>query len=76
MMAWMAEGRSRRLCKCERGWAFHIGGGGRPLMRAGWETVMSRCTIVVNWLDWSFVVQVGAGSMVWAFEVRCPIVVK
>ena len=46
------------------------------MMRAGWETVMSRCTIVVNWLDWSFVVQVGAGSMVWAFEVRCPIVVK
>ena len=76
-MAWMAEGRSRRLCKCERGWASDIGGGGNPLVRAGCgETLMSRCTIVVNWLAWSFVVQVGVGSMVWAFEVRGPIGVK
>ena len=51
-MARMTVGRSRCLCKCERGWSFVEGGGvkGKPLMmRAGWE-VMSRCTIVVNWL--------------------------
>ena len=76
-MAWMAEGRSRCLCKCERGLGFDIGGGGNPLVRAGCgETLMSRCTIVVNRLAWSFVVQVGVGSMVWAFEVRGPIGVK
>ena len=46
------------------------------MMRAVNETVMLRCTKVVNWLDWSFVVQVGAGSMVWAFDVRSPISVK
>ena len=51
-MALMTVGRSRCLRKCERGWSFVEGGGvkGKPLlMRAGWE-VVSRCTIVVNWL--------------------------
>ena len=37
---------------------------------------MSRCSIVVNWLDWSFVGQARAGRMVWAFEIRGSIGVK
>ena len=77
-MARMTVGRSRCLCKCERGWSFVVGGGvkGKPLMmRAGWE-VMSRCSIVVNWLFWSFVAKVGVGRMVWTFGVRGAIGVK
>lgn len=75
-MARMTVGRSRCLCKCERGWGFVEGGGSESLMRrAGWE-VMSRCSIVVNWLFWSFVAKVGVGRMVWTFGVRGAIGVK
>ena len=67
----MAEGRrSRRLCKCKRGWGFDIGGGGNPMMGAWWEDMMSRCTIGVNWLAWWFVVHDRIGSKMWASEVR------
>ena len=77
-MARMTVGRSRCLCKCERGWGFVEGGGvkGKPLMmRTGWE-VMSRCSIVVNWLVLSFVAKVGVGRMLWTFGVRGAICVK
>ena len=70
-MAWVIVGRDGCLCKCERGRGFVEGGGvkGKPLMRAGCE-VMSSCTIVVNWLIWSFVAQAGVGGMVWTFGLR------
>ena len=63
-MARMTVGRSRCLCKCERGWGFVEGGGSESLMmRTGWEVVL-RCSIVVNWLVSSFVAKVGVGRMV------------
>ena len=75
-MALMTVGRSRCLCKCERGWGFVEGGGSESLMmRTVWE-VMSRCSIVVNWLVLSFVAKVGVGRMLWTFGVRGAICVK
>ena len=63
-MARMTVGRSRCLCKCERGWGFVEGGACEPLMRRAGLDVMSRCTIVVDWLVSSFVAKVGVGRMV------------
>ena len=75
-VAWVNVGRSGCLCKRERGWGFVEGGGSEPLMmRAGCD-VMSRCTIVVDWLVSSFVAQAGVRHMVWAIEVRGAIGVK
>ena len=72
----MTVGRSKCLCKCERGWGSVEGGGSESLMmRTGWEVVL-RCTIVVDWLVSSFVAKVGVGRMIWTSRVRGAIGVR